>query len=76
MPRFVCKRYRRSAPGAATGTVMDEWSFSAPDGAQAEARIRVLSAPMWGMDWETYFITLEDGKGQVLTTWHHSLLNA
>jgi hypothetical protein len=55
---------------------MDEWKFPASSATEAEAKIRVLSAPMWGMDWENYFVTLEGEDGLVLSTWLHGLLHA
>jgi len=77
MPAFVCKRYRRSAPGAATGSLTDEWSFPAASATEAETRMRrELLTPMWGMDWENYFATLEDADGRRLTTWLHGTLHA
>jgi hypothetical protein len=77
MPAFVCKRYRRSAPGAATGTVTDEWSFTASSAMEAETRMRrELLTPMWGMDWENCFATLEDQDGTILATWLRGALHA
>lgn len=73
MPTFVCKRYRRSAPGAVTGSLTDEWSFPAASAVEAETRMRrELHTLMWGMDWENYFAALEDEDGQVLVTWLYS----
>jgi hypothetical protein len=77
MPGYVCKRYRRSAPGAATGTMIDEWSFSASSDLEAETKIRrELLTPMLGMNWENHFATLEDQDGKVLATWLHGALHA
>ncbi|HWU54958.1 MAG TPA: hypothetical protein VN175_05605 [Rhizomicrobium sp.] len=77
MPIFVCKRYRRSAAGAATGSLTDEWSFSAASAMEAEAKMRrELLTPMWEMDWKNYFATLENEDGQVLAQWLHGLLHA
>ncbi len=77
MPIFVCKRYRRSAPRAATGTLTDEWSFPAASTFEAETRMRrELLTPMWGMDWENYFVTLEDQDGRLLASWLYGALNA
>jgi hypothetical protein len=76
-PTFICKRYRRSAPGAATGALTDEWSFTASSAMEAETKMRrELLTPMWGMDWENYFATLEDENGRLLARWLHGALHA
>jgi len=73
MPDFVCKRYRRSAPGQDSGTVTDELRFSADSAAEAESRMRrMLPSSLGAMDWENYFATLEDEDGQVLVKWLNS----
>jgi len=73
MPVFICKRYRRSAPGQENGTVTDELRFTALSAQEAEARMRRGLPPALGaMDWEKYFATLENEDGQVLVTWLHS----
>jgi hypothetical protein len=79
MPAYVCKRYQRSAAGAATGTLTDELRFTAASAQEAETRMRrgMLSPPPIGpMDWERYFATLEDESGTVLVTWLHGALHA
>jgi len=78
MPTFVCKRYRRSAPSATTGTLMDELSFSASSALEAEAKVRRgLLSPAFGMmDWEKYFANLDDELGHELAVWHHGVLHA
>ena len=78
MPNFVCKGYRRSAPGAATGTLINELKFSAESAAEAEDKIRRnFRSPLFGaMDWEKDFATLEDDSGTVLMTWLHGTLHA
>jgi len=77
MPGYVCKRFRRSAPGATTGTAIDEWRFSASSDLEAETRMRrELLTPMWGMKWENHFATLEAEDGRLLTTWLHNMLHA
>ena len=75
MPTFVCKRYRRGAPGAAAGTVTDEWSFTALSAMEAETKVRrmMLITPM---DWKTDFATLEDEMGRQLAVWRHGMLHA
>jgi len=75
MPGYVCKRYRRSAPGAEAGTVTDEWNFSASNAMEAETKVRrmMLIAPM---DWKRDFATLEDASGHELAVWHHGMLHA
>jgi hypothetical protein len=40
MPLYVCKHYRRFAPGAETGTVLNEIRFEADSAARAETRMR------------------------------------
>ena len=75
MPGYVCKRIRRSAPGAATGIAIDEWSFSASSDLEAETRMR-RELLMWGMEWENHFATLEAEDGRLLTTWLHGMLHA
>ncbi|MEO8301807.1 MAG: hypothetical protein ABI608_08435 [Rhizomicrobium sp.] len=73
MPVFVCKRHRRYAPGLESGTVADEWRFTASSALEAESRMRrSLPSSLGSMDWKTYFATLEDEDGQVLVTWLHS----
>jgi hypothetical protein len=73
MPDFVCKRYRRSAPGAETGTLTDELRFTAATALEAESRMRrTLPSSLGSMDWENYFATLEDEDGEVLVKWLHS----
>ena len=75
MPSFVFKRYRRSTPGATTGTVTDEWSFPASSAQEAEAKVRrmMLHAPM---DWKKDFAALEDELGHELAAWHHGMHHA
>ena len=77
MPNFICKRYRRSAPGQDSGTVTDELRFSASSAAEAESRMRrMLPSSLGTMDWENYFATLEDQDGNRLATWLHGALHA
>jgi len=77
MPVYICKHYRRSAPGAAVGVVVDEIRFEAESAARAETRIRQgFCAPvMPAMDWDKDFATMEDEQGQVLVTWLHGFLH-
>jgi len=76
MPAFVCKHYRRSAPGATTGMVLDEWSFSASDATEAERKIRrMFLSGLAPMDWKTDFAALEDELGHELAVWHHGMLH-
>jgi hypothetical protein len=77
MPVYVCKHYRRNAPGADTGTVQNEIRFEADSAAQAESRIRqgFRAAVMAEPDWEREFATLEDEYGHVLVTWRHGFLH-
>ena len=77
MPTYVCKHYRRSAPGAAIGTLADEITFSAASSLEAETRMRkLLLSRVARMDWEKDFATLEDDCGHVLVTWLHGVLHA
>jgi len=77
MPTYVCKRFRRGAPGAATGSLTDEYRFPAASALEAETKIRRgFLTPMWKMDWENYFATLEDEDGHLLVTWIHGVLHA
>ncbi len=78
MPVFICKHYRRSAPGAGTGALIEEIRFEADSALKAETRIRQgLRAPiMPAMDWDKDFATLEDENGQVLVTWLHGFLHS
>jgi hypothetical protein len=77
MPVYICKHYRRSAPGATTGTLADEITFSAPSAADAEARMRkLLTSGVAPMDWHKHFATLEDDSGHILVTWLHGMLHA
>jgi hypothetical protein len=75
MPVFAFKRYRRSAPGATTGTVTDEWRFSASSMAEAEGKIRRMQ-DFGPIDWKKDFATLEDEFGDELAVWHHGMLHA
>jgi hypothetical protein len=75
MSSYVCKRYRRSAPGATTGTLLDEYRFPASSAMAAETKIR-RDLQMWAMDWENDFATLEDEEGHLLATWLHGVLHA
>jgi hypothetical protein len=77
MPIYVCKHYRRSAPGAKTGTVVNELRFEADSAAQAETRMRqsFRSPKMPPMDWDKDFATLETDSGHVLVTWLHGFLH-
>lgn len=77
MPTFVCKRYRRSAPGAATGTLTDEWSFPASTAMEAQTKVRhMLLSGIAPMDWKKDFAVLEDACGHELAVWHHGAANA
>lgn len=77
MPTFVCKRYRRSAPGAATGTLTDEWSFPASSALEAETKVRhMLLGGVAAMDWKKDFAALEDELGRELAVWHRGVSNA
>lgn len=76
MPVFVCKHYRRSGPGATTGTLADEWRFTAASLLEAEGKVRRMLGITAPMDWKTDFATLEDDLGQELAVWHHGLLHA
>ena len=76
MPVFVCKHYRRSGPGATTGTLADEWRFTAASLLEAEGKVRRMLGITAPMDWMTDFATLEDELGQELAVWHHGLLHA
>jgi len=76
MPVFVCKHYRRSSPGATTGTLADEWRFTAASLLEAEGKVRRMLGITAPMDWTTDFATLEDELGQELAVWHHGLLHA
>ncbi len=77
MPIFVCKRYRRTAPDATTGTLADEWRFSAPTLVEAERKVRrMLGGSVAPMDWKKDFVTLEDEHGHELAVWHHGMLHA
>jgi hypothetical protein len=77
MQRYTCKRYHRSAPGQATGTLMDALTFSAANAAEAEDKIRRnLLFCIADMDWEKDFAALEDESGTVLVTWLHGVLHA
>jgi hypothetical protein len=77
MPVYICKHYRRTAPGAGTGTVVEEIRFEADSAIKAETRIRqAFRAPiMPEVDWDKDFATLEDENGQVLVTWLHGFLH-
>jgi hypothetical protein len=77
VPVYVCKHYRRSAPGAETGAVLDEIRFEADGAAAAETRMRqsFRSPVMPVMDWDKDFATLEDEGGHVLVTWQHGFLH-
>jgi hypothetical protein len=77
MERYTVKRYRRSAPGQDTGTLMDTLTFPANSAAEAEDKIRRnLLFRISGMNWEKDFATLEDESGTVLVTWLHGVLHA
>ncbi|HWM60817.1 MAG TPA: hypothetical protein VNN98_01635 [Rhizomicrobium sp.] len=77
MPRYTCKRYRRRAPGEATGTLIDALTFSATSAAEAEDKIRRNALfRIADMDWEKDFATLEDESGTVLVTWLRGVLHA
>jgi hypothetical protein len=78
MQRYTLKRHRRSAPGQATGTLIDALTFSAASAAEAENKIRrnLFSGIAPPMDWEKDFATLEDESGIVLVTWLHGFLHA
>jgi hypothetical protein len=76
MAVFVCKRYRRSTPGAETGALLDEFRFEADSQNKAETWIRkVLRPPIAPMDWVKDFATLEDEDGHVLVTWLYGFLH-
>lgn len=77
MPIFVCKHLRRSAPGATTGTLADEWRFSASTIVEAERKVRrMLGGSVAPMDWKKDFVALEDEHGHELAVWHHGMLHA
>lgn len=78
MQRYTCKHYRRSAPGQATGTLLDALTFSANSAAEAEDKIRrnLFSGIAPPMDWEKDFATLEDESGTVLVTWLYGFQHA
>jgi hypothetical protein len=78
MERYTFKRYRRSAPGQASGTLMDALTFSASSAAEAEDKIRrkMFSGISPSMDWEKDFASLEDESGSVLVTWLHGFQHA
>lgn len=77
MAVYACKHYRRSAPGAETGTVLNEIRFEADSAQSAETRMRQnFRAPIFPpMDWDRDFATLEDENGHVLVTWNHGFLH-
>ena len=77
MPTYVCKHYRRAAPGAETGTVLNEIRFEADSASAAETRIRQSSPAsiMPSLDWNKDFALLEDENGHVLVTWSHGFLH-
>jgi hypothetical protein len=77
MQHFICKRYRRSAPGAVTGTWTDQLRFCASSLLEAETQMRQELLAAWAhMNWKAHFATLEDEDGRILVRWLHGALHA
>jgi hypothetical protein len=70
METYCWKRYVRESPGALTGTVADTLKISASSKMDAENMMKRYfiygGAPM---QWDKYFMSLEDASGKVVATW-------
>jgi len=78
METYYFKRYRRTGPGHATGTVTDEVQFAADSAAQAQTSVRRRFGSGFGaaMDWEKDFARLEDQHGNVIAQWLNGFADA
>ena len=70
METYYWKRYVRPSPGALTGTVTDTLKISASSTMDAENVIkRYFISGVAPMQWDKYFMSLEDASGKVVATW-------
>lgn len=78
MDTYHFRRYRRTAPGHATGTILDELSFTAGSATEAEASVRRRfgSGVAGAMDWQRDFARLEDSEGHIIAEWLHGFTHA
>jgi hypothetical protein len=70
MQTYYFRRYHRTGPGHATGTLIDEVEFRAGSAAEAETSVRRRFS--WGfgaIDWEKEFVRLEDEYGHGIVEW-------
>jgi len=77
MGTYYFRRYRRTAPGCNTGTIIDELSFSAESAFEAETHVRKhFGVGMVAMNWQNDFARLEDDEGNVLIEWLRGFTHA
>jgi hypothetical protein len=70
METYYWKRYVRPSPGSLTGTLTDTLKISASSTMDAEKVIkRYFIYGVAPMQWDKYFMSLEDASGKVVATW-------
>ena len=78
METYYFRRYRRTGPGHATGTVTDEVKFTAEGAAEAESSVRRRfgSGVAGTMDWQKDFARLEDENCNIIVEWQYGFAHA
>jgi hypothetical protein len=78
METYYFRRYRRTGPGHATGTVIDEVKFTAGSAAEAETSVRRRfgTGIAGAMDWNKDFARLEDEHGHAIAEWLNGFAHA
>jgi hypothetical protein len=70
METYYWKRYLRPSPGALTGTVTDTLKIFASSTTDAENVMKsYFICGVVPMQWDKYFMSLEDASGKVVATW-------